>query len=403
MLTLDVLYAFEGVQDMGKNRISIDRILQGRHFYDVIYWRIPVGIKNSVRVLITLIFFIITAPAIVLAEKAWYPLDVDVWNPPFNDQRKRDQKRYTPLRKAQEKWRVRVFIPHLKDSYWLGVNYGLIDEARRLGIRLAIYEAGGYDQLEIQRRQIEDSLKEKPDGLIIGAISLEGLNNIVKKASNMGIPVLDLINGLSSPDITARAAVSFWDMGNQAGLFLRRLQKEKGQPMKVGWFPGPKGAGWVTAGDAGFRKAIANGDIDIVASEYGDTGSAAQAKLIETVLDQHAEDLDCIAGTAVTAEAAVKILRKRGLADRIKILSYYYTPGVDRGIRRGGITAAPSDLTVLQARIAVDLMVRIIEKKAYYKHVAPKVIVVDRKNIRTWDSSTTLAPRGFRPVFSINE
>jgi protein TorT len=76
---------------------------------------------------------------------------------------------------------------------------------------------------------------------------------------------------------------------------------------------------------------------------------------------------------------------------------------VDRGIRRGGITAAPSDLTVLQARIAVDVMVRILEKKSYYKHVAPRVTVVDRDNIRTWDSSTTLAPKGFRPIFSINE
>jgi len=215
--------------------------------------------------------------------------------------------------------------------------------------------------------------------------------------------VLDLINGLSSPDIAARAAVSFWDMGNRAGLYLRRLQMQGGQPMKVAWFPGPKGAGWVAAGDAGFRMAIENGDIDIVASQYGDTGSAAQAKLIETVLDQYSADLGCIAGTAVTAEAAVKILRRRGLSDRIQILSYYFSPGVDRGIRRGGITAAPSDLTVLQARIAVDVMVRIIEKKAYYKHVAPKVIVVDRNNIRTWDSSTTLAPRGFRPIFSINE
>jgi protein TorT len=349
------------------------------------------------------IFLIVIAPTIVLAEKTWYPLDVNVWDPPFNNQRQRVQQVYTPLKKAQKKWRVRVFIPHLKDAYWLGVNYGLIDEARRLGIRLAIYEAGGYEQLEIQRRQIEDSLKEKPDGLIIGAISLEGLNDMVKKASGMGIPVLDLINGLSSPHIAARAAVSFWDMGNQAGLYLRRLQKQRGLPMKVAWFPGPKGAGWVAAGDAGFREAIANGEIKIVASHYGDTGSAAQAKLIELVLDQHAADLDCIAGTAVTAEAAVKILRRRGLADRINVLSYYFSPGVDRGIRRGGITAAPSDLTVLQARIALDVMVRIIEKKAYYKHVAPMVIVVDRENIRSWDSSTTLAPRGFRPIFSINE
>ena len=198
--------------------------------------RISDGIKISAGVLRTLSFFIVISPVIVLAEKTWYPLDVDVWIPPFNDRRQQDQKLYIPLDKARKKWRVRVFIPHLKDAYWLGVNYGLIGEARRLGIRLAIYEAGGYGQLDVQRRQIEDSLKEKPDGLIIGAI-----------------------------------------------------------------------------------------------------------------------------------------------------------------------TAAPSDLTVLQARIAVDVMVRIIEKKAYYKHVAPMVTVVDRDNIRTWDSSTTLAPRGFRPIFSINE
>jgi len=367
--------------------------------------RKPRQLINSawIRLLCAFAIIILIVPSITQAEKTWYPVEVDVWVPPFNDQRQREQKLYTPLEKAQKKWRIRVFIPHLKDAYWLGVNYGLIDEARRLGISLSIYEAGGYDQLEIQRRQIEDSLKEKPDGLIIGAISLVGLNDIVKKASDMGIAVLDLINGLSSPDIAARAAVSFWDMGNQAGLYLQRLQTEGGQAMKVAWFPGPKGAGWVAAGDAGFRKAIANGDIDIVASQYGDTGSAAQAKLIEVVLDQHAADLDCIAGTAVTAEAAVKILRRRGLADRIKILSYYYSPGVHRGIRRGGIIAAPSDLTVLQARIAVDVMVRMLEKRDHYKHVAPRVTVVDRNSIRSWDTSTTLAPRGFRPIFSINE
>ncbi|MBW2443731.1 MAG: TMAO reductase system periplasmic protein TorT [Deltaproteobacteria bacterium] len=374
-----------------------------KRLHDVIYTQISGRLKNRGRKLWVLAVFIAIAPSVVLAEKAWYPLEVDVWNPPFNEERQRDQKVYTPLDRAQEKWRIRVFIPHLKDAYWLGVNYGLIDEARRLGIGLAIYEAGGYDQLAVQRRQIEDSLKENPNGVIIGAISLDGLNDLVKKAAARGIPVLDLINGLASPDIAARAAVSFWDMGHQAGTYLHRLQTSIGKPMKVAWFPGPKGAGWVAAGDAGFRKAIAGGAIDVVESLYGDTGSAAQTRLIETVLKRHAAELDGIVGTAVTAEAAVKILRRSGLADRIKILSYYYSPGVDRGIRRGGITAAPSDLTVLQARIAVDVMVRILEKKTYFKHVAPKVTVIDRKNIRTWDSSTTLAPRGFRPIFSINE
>ena len=369
----------------------------------VIYPQTVCWLKNSAWMLCTFAILILIAPATAQAEKAWYPVEVEVWNPPFNDLRQREEKLYTPLERAQKKWRIRVFIPHLKDAYWMGVNYGLIDEARRLGVSLSIYEAGGYDHLEIQRRQIEQSLKDKPDGLIIGAISLDGLNDIVKKASDKGIPVLDLINGMSSPHIAARAAVSFWDMGYQAGTYLRRLQDQKGKPVRLAWFPGPEGAGWVAAGDVGLRKAIEGGAIEILDTWYGDTGSAAQAKLIEDALNRYADDFDYIVGTAVTAEAAVKILRKRGLADRIKILSYYYGPGVHRGIRRGDITAAPSDLTVLQARIAVDVMVRILEKKDYFKHVAPKVMVVDRDNIRSWDTSTTLAPRGFRPIFSIND
>jgi len=360
-------------------------------------------LKNGGRVLFFLAVMVaITVPP-VQAEKAWYPVEVDIWNPPFNDQRQREQKLYTPLERAQKKWRIRVFIPHLKDDYWLGVNYGLINEARRLEVSLSIFEAGGYDRLDVQRRQIENAIAENPDGLIIGAISLDGLNDLVKKASDKGIPVLDLINGISSPYLAARAAVSFWDMGFQAGSYLRRLQENRGQPIKMAWFPGPNGAGWVKAGDAGLHSAIEGSAIEILDSRYGDTGSAAQTKLVEASLSQYADDLDIIAGTAVTAEAAVKILRRRGLADRIKILSYYYSPGVHRGIRRGDITAAPSDLTVLQARIAVDVMVRILEKRDYYKHVAPRVTVVDRDNIRSWDTSTTLAPRGFRPIFSINE
>ena len=362
-------------------------------------------LKSSASALCALAFIMMIAPSMAQAQtpRPWYPVEVDVWTPPFNDQRLREQKIYVPLDKAQKKWRMLVFIPHLKDAYWLGVNYGLIDEARSLGISLSIFEAGGYDRLELQRRQIEEGLKEKPDGLIIGAISLDGLNDIVKKASDLGIPVLDLINGISSPLIAARAAVDFWDMGHEAGNYLRRLQANRGQPLKIAWFPGPEGAGWVKAGDAGLRKAIEGSAIEILDARHGDTGSAVQAKLIKASLDRYGGELDCIVGTAVTAEAAVKILRERGLADKIKIFSYYYSPGVHRGIRRGEITAAPSDLTVIQARIAVDVMARILEKRDYYKHVAPRVTVVDGDNIRSWDSSTTLAPRGFRPIFSINE
>ena len=73
-------------------------------------------LKHGGRVLCYLAVMPAIAVSTVQAEKAWYPVEVDVWNPPFNDQRQREQKLYTPLERAQKMWRIRVFIPHLKDD-----------------------------------------------------------------------------------------------------------------------------------------------------------------------------------------------------------------------------------------------------------------------------------------------
>lgn len=103
----------------------------------------------------------------------------------------------------------------------------------------------------------------------------------------------------------------------------------------------------------------------------------------------------------MTAEAAVGLLRARDLADKIKVVSYYFTPGVFQGIRRGLIMAAPTDSTVIQGRIAVDQAVRILEGKDYLKHVGPRLYVVDSETVKTFDRDAALAPMDFRPTFSV--
>ena len=342
----------------------------------------------------------------------WYPVEVDVWEPPFNTERHRGQKSYVPLEEASKRWNLCVSIPHLKDAYWLAVNYGLVDEARRLGVNLAIYEAGGYDRLEVQRNQIQECLEDgfggqQVDGLILSAISADGLNDLIEDTAKRGVPVLDLINGVTSPHIAARAAVNYFDTGYRTGEYLKMLSPLEQEELKVAWFPGPEGAGWVAEGDSGFTEALAGSHISIVANKKGDTGKTTQAKLIEAVLDglgpEGVSELDFIVGTTVSAEAAVGILRRRGLDKKVGVLAYYYGPGVDKGIKRGTIIAAPTDSQAIQARMSVDMMVRILEEKPHFKHAAPRVIMIDRNNRDSWDSSTTLAPRGFRPLFTVQE
>ena len=333
------------------------------------------------------------------AAAAW-TYSVEVWDPPFDMESPRRSVDYSPVEKASQAWDICVSFPHMKDAYWLGVNYGVVSEARRAGVKMQLVEAGGYTELNTQISQIEDCVTGGADAVVIGAISNDGLNSVVSEIRGKGIPVIDVINGMSSPELSAKSLVSFGEMGAKIGDFLAQRHPSGSNKVKVAWFPGPPGAGWVEAGNTGFTGSIKEAAIELVDTKYGDTGKEVQSKLVEDTLEAY-PDLDYIVGTAVTAEAAVSILRARGLEGQVEILSYYFTPGVDRGIRRNQILAAPTDSTVIQGKIAIDQAIRILENKPYEKHVGPALYVVSQDNISSFDSSSTLAPADFTPVFEV--
>jgi protein TorT len=343
---------------------------------------------------------ILGSSSIAIAGGSWYPYKVDVWNPPFNMKSPRTVVQYTPLNKAKRKWAICVSFPHMKDAYWMAVNYGVVSESKRLGVSMHLVEAGGYTNLNKQISQIEDCVTNGANAVVIGAISFDGLNNVVAEVRKKNIPVIDIINGMSSKKLTAKSLVSFGEMGYKAGEYLVKLHPKGSKPVKVVWFPGPSGAGWVEAGDKGFKEAIQKGSIKLLATKNGDTGKEVQSRLVEDALETF-PDVEYLAGTAVTAEAATGILRAKGLQGKVKVISYYFTPGVYRGIQRGRILAAPTDSTVIQGRIAIDQAVRALEGKPFRKHVGPQLYMVDSNNIQTFDKSAALAPDGFKPTFVV--
>ena len=55
---------------------------------------------------------------------------------------------YTPLQeKATKPWNICVLFPHMKDSFWVAADYGIVEEAKRQNVNVTLYEAGGYENL----------------------------------------------------------------------------------------------------------------------------------------------------------------------------------------------------------------------------------------------------------------
>jgi protein TorT len=337
-----------------------------------------------------------------LAGDTWFPTAVDVWDPPFVMASPTHREDYVPLEKAAQKWKVCVSFPHLKDPYWLAVNYGIITEARRQGVSVQLVEAGGYTNLDKQLAQVEDCVSGGAQAVILSAISADGVKGLVDNLRSKGIPIIDLVNGVTT-DVDAKSLQSYVNLGFMACKYI--VDQAAGAPKTVALFPGPPGAGWSTDSDVGCRKALDGSSVKLVATKWGDTGKETQLRLVEEVIQAQTQggktDLDYIVGNSVTAEAAVLPVRDRDLQDRIGIIGTYYTIGNHIDLKRDAIIGGPTDQPVTQGRIAIDQAIRILEKKSYLKHVGPALSMITKETLPEFDEGHTLAPEGWAPVFTV--
>jgi protein TorT len=348
------------------------------------------------RQLTIFLFVLLVAITTTVRAEVWR---LETWSTPFDYASESRIIDYQPTTAASRVWHLCIAYPHLKDAYWLNVNYGMVQEAQRLGVAFTLLEAGGYPHLERQRQQIEQCTAdgEGADALIVGPVSFQGLNqSVVRIAKSM--PVLATVNDIEDIGITAKSGVSWITMGQVAGEYLAERHPAGTEPVTVAWFPGPKGAGWVDFIETGFMRGLNHSAVEVVVTKWGDTGKEIQRTLVQEVLESHPE-VDYIVGNALMAEAAISTLRNRNLQNQIQVVSTYFTPAVYRGIRRGRILAAPTDAPVMQGRISIDQAVRILEGRDVIKHTGPQIQMIDQQNWQEIDISDSLAPPSFLPTF----
>ncbi|WP_044871122.1 TMAO reductase system periplasmic protein TorT [Pseudomonas sp. LFM046] len=312
----------------------------------------------------------------------WFPLQVEM------DGRKAD---YQPLDRASKPWRICALLPHGMDRYWWGVAWGLYEEAQRQGVQLGIYEAGGYQYPDMQRAQLTRCGQLAADAYVIAAIKAKGLCDEIALLKRDKVPVIDLVNGIDCPGVTARSRVDFAGMVRAAIGYIRT--HSKGRPVRVGWLPGPKDAGWVQAAERSMAEVTAGTNVTLRSAGYGPVDRSTQAVLVRQLLAREPQ-LDYILGNAEAAAFAAQLVRARGSHYKAQVVSFYATERVLEAIGDGTILAAPTDSPVIQARVAVDLAVRALEGKPIATLVSPEIEVIDQSNLKGFDISRLMPPSG---------
>jgi protein TorT len=340
--------------------------------------------------------------SMMLATQAGGAFAADDWTANLMVDEKNPTAVYKPLPvgAVSKPWHLCVAFPHMKDAYYVAKDYGVLLEAKRQGVSATIMAANGYDDISGQIQQIEDCVAAGGNAVLVNAVSKSGLNGMIEELAKKKIPVLDLGNGVTSDKIAAAALAQYYYAGATAGKYLAETFPAGSGKKKMVWLAGPAGSQWVEDAVRGMKEAIAGSDVDLVKVIYGDTGKAAQMKLLEDALQTY-PDLTIIGGVAPAIEGAMEIVKEKNIKDK-KLIAFYSTPPIEQAVRDGIVMATVNDNNLLGSRISVDQAIRLLEGKLEVKVASRKFSIVDSKNVNTYDRATLLAPADFKPVFKVD-
>lgn len=349
-----------------------------------------------------ILFFIL----MILSTQSAFALEVISYQPPFQTDKKPTKIQYSFLTSVTKPWKVCAVYPHLKDSYWLSINYGMVEQAKKLGITLKVLEAGGYSNLAKQKSQLKACHHWGADAIILGTVDAQAYNG--KLSSLIGnTPVFLMTNNIdfTDPDIRqhvkAKVGVNWYDMGKAAGTYLAKLYPKGSGKVRIAWLPGPQLRGGTKSVTKGFKAAIANSDIEIATTLWDDNSKELQRNLLQQLFTDY-KNIDYIVGGAVAAEVAISELRTNHITD-IKIVSTYLSHGVYRGLRRHKILFAPTDKMAEQARLSIDQTVRYLEKKPMVLDISPLIVDLTPQHLPATVIRNSLSPAEFRPSFYVND
>ncbi|MBY6188504.1 TMAO reductase system periplasmic protein TorT [Marinobacter hydrocarbonoclasticus] len=293
---------------------------------------------------------------------------------------------------AAEPTRLCALYPHLKDSYWLSVNAGMVEQAKARGVELKTFEAGGYQNQETQIEQFQQCRDWGADAILLGSVTYE-LPTLIRDAL-VGVPTLAVVNRVEPDTVVSTIGTDWYGMGETVAEYVN-AHYPKGTRTLLMF--GPRGQGGNQFLSQGLFDHLQPGVLTVEATLHGANSAARQRQLLAQYLASNPAPELIIAG-AIPAEVAVNELQARGL--KTEVISTYLSHGVYRALLRGKIKMANSDRMRQQGRMAVDAALQQLAGDALPAQLDPGIeVLVPPTALGRFEDS--LSDPDFRPVYDV--
>ena len=257
--------------------------------------------------------------------------------------------------KAKKPYRMGWAAIHFVDTFWVGVAYGIVDEAKQAGVDLVrIIPAGGYGNLAEEQTALVQLSTLNLDAILISGVTFQGFDRAVKRITDQGIKVGVVGVPIDATTTSFGVIESEPDTGAKMGAYLCKVA----QNAKVITIPGPAGAEWNKLRFEAFKATAEKCGSQLLGNTFqGGMSLEDGRKQAEDLMVKYpdAHYIWTVAGNI--GDGAAEAIKRSGRKD-IWVIGSGFTANTAEMMKEGYIKMYLSEPAVLFGRLVVQYMTR---------------------------------------------
>jgi protein TorT len=296
-----------------------------------------------------------------------------------------------PGLKANKPYRIAVLFPNAGDPYFQQKRYGYEDEAKKTGVEVTFFDAGGYANIDKQIAQIEDAAQQKFDAIAIAVTSSTATVPALEAAVAQGLLVVGDGVFPESDKVLKRGEDSEM-AGYNAGKYLGNALKDGGS---VGLLLGPPGIDLIRLREVGVKKGLAEFPKVTIAQGLNNLSDlVSSTKAAEDILQAHPDVKGFYAFNSVVAQAIVSALKSAGKQPgEVTVATVDMDPDLEQMIKDGWVQETNVAGSVLLGRVVVDTIVEKLNGKDVPAEGYLKPFEITKDNLNSFDRSILYPPQ----------
>lgn len=287
--------------------------------------------------------------------------------------------------KPRKKYTIAVVVKSAAIPVWESHLIAAEKAGKALGVKIIGYAPTKADNVEEQKRILEDLITTGVDAVILAPANTEAVRGPVLDLIKAGIPVIyDNTMGPSNVDYLTYVGVDNLEVGNVIAQAIGKRMGGKGKLLVLEGVPGQSTSDLRTEG---VMKSIAKNFPGIVAERAVTKWQFDEGrKVTEDYITKWGKDLKAIVAVGGNqAEGAVEAVKAAGMSGQVLITGFDVQEPQYTAVSNGDEVFTVSQGVYDQAYLSVVAAIKALNGEKVPRLITTPIVVVDKANLAAMD------------------